>query len=147
MNDAPALTEAEWVDMLYTAPHPNDTLCGRLYAYERPEDRHLRGKIGYWRSVEKRMIRAQLAKEGWVGDWKDDKYIEFEISRRIVENHANDLTLREQQAAVRRQRPATVQPSNKFTEEEFERLAEHFAGANDPVSQSILAKAIQALKT
>lgn len=30
----------------------------------------------------------------------------------------------------------------EFTKEELERLVEHFAGANDPVAQSILAKAL-----
>ena len=32
-----------------------------------------------------------------------------------------------------------------FTKEEVERLIEHFAGANDPVAQSILAKALSGL--
>lgn len=32
-----------------------------------------------------------------------------------------------------------------FTKEELERLIEHFAGANDPVAQAILAKAGEAL--
>lgn len=33
-----------------------------------------------------------------------------------------------------------------FTKEEIERLIEHFAGANDPVAQSILSKALTVLQ-
>lgn len=42
---------------------------------------------------------------------------------------------------------ASVRPDRSlaFTVEEVERLIEHFAGANDPVAQSILAKALGAL--
>ncbi len=139
------VSESEWVDMLLTQPHPNDTLCGALFAYERPEDKPHRGRVGYWRLVEERMIRAQLEKEGWESDWKDGRLIYFEISNRIAQNHRNDVTFREQQELLRKYRPAKP-GSVAFTEEEFERLAEHFAGANDPVSQSILIKALDAIK-
>lgn len=44
--------------------HPNDTLNGKLLAWERPEDKHLRRKLGYWHMVEERMHIAQLEEQG-----------------------------------------------------------------------------------
>ena len=66
--------------------HPNDTLNGKLIAWERPDEQHLRGKLGYWRMVEERMIRAEIEAEG--GN-PDDR---FEIERRVTKNHTNDET-------------------------------------------------------
>lgn len=122
-----------------TAEH-NDTLGGLLYAHERPEERHLRRCTGYWQMVEERMIRDQLLADGW----PPEKYIGFEISRRVIENHRSDATYREiGEARAARQPP---RPDTRFTPEELERLLEHFAGANDPVAQSILAKALAGLE-
>lgn len=127
----------------FTAEH-NDTLGGLLYAHEREEEKHLRRCLGYWRMVEERMIRDQLAAEGW-HEANPGAWIGFEISRRVEANHRNDPTLREMQAA----RPIAVvrsaQAEQRFTVEEMERLSQHFAGANDPVAQSILAKALASL--
>lgn len=67
--------------------HPNDTLNGKLYAWERPEEKHLRRKLGYWHMVEERMHRAQLAAEGVPSDapgfW-------MHLARRIEETHKDD---------------------------------------------------------
>lgn len=121
-----------------TAEH-NDTLGGRLYAFERPNEKHLRRCTGYWQMVEERMIRDQLTAEGWRG------YMGTEISRRVIHNHRNDATYSEICEARRAAAPAAT-PSGHLTPEEMERLVEHFAGANDPVAQSILAKALASLK-
>jgi hypothetical protein len=122
-----------------TAEH-NDTLGGLLYAYERPEERHLRRRTGYWRMVEERMVRDQLIAEGWPAE----KYMGFEISRRVIANHKNDATYREIGEARAARQPPRV--DTRFSPEELERLIEHFAGANDPVAQSILAKALAGLE-
>lgn len=67
--------------------HPNDTLNGRLLAHELPEERHLRRKLGYWRHVEERVVRAELIAEGHdpnaLGFWS-------KLSARIIENHKDD---------------------------------------------------------
>lgn len=115
--------------------HPNDTLQGKLVdsEWERPEERHLRNKFGYWRMVEKRMIRAQIVAEG------GDPDNVFEVSRRVEQNHKHDLSLREWQALHPvKQGPKTS--SAYFTDEELMNLLDRYQGANDPVSQSILAK-------
>lgn len=71
--------------------HPNDTLGGKLLAFEREDEKHLRRKLGYWRMVEDRMVRDQLAAEGVTPDqwgfWS-------EISRRMVENHKDDASFK-----------------------------------------------------
>jgi hypothetical protein len=59
--------------------------------------------------------------------------------------HRNKPTLRERQAAWHARQPKTPGASLSFTWEELERIAEHFAGANDPVTASIAAKAQEAL--
>jgi len=122
--------------------HPNDTLNGKLLAWERPEDRHLRNKIGYWRMVEERMIRAELEAEGWTGgDWKDGRYIGFEISRRVMENHKNDPTLREMQEAARAAQPVTIRvPDIAFSMEELLDMREKYEGSNTEIGQGIHAK-------
>lgn len=87
------------------------------------------------------MIRADLAAEGWQ-DRNPESWIGFEISRRMIENHKGDATLREIQAAWPKPRPA----AEPWTREELERLVEHFSGANDPVALSIGGKAAAALE-
>lgn len=47
-----------------TSAQKNDTLNGLLYGHERPEEMHLRHKLGYWQMVETRMVREQLLAEG-----------------------------------------------------------------------------------
>lgn len=123
--------------------HPNDTLDGRLLAYEHADQKHLRDRLGYWQAVEKRMIRAQLAAEGW--DPKGHAF-EFEVSARQITNHAGDPSMRERQEAWRAALPflGHAPPSSALTPQEWEFLAAHFQGANHPLAQSILAKALAA---
>lgn len=114
----------------------NDTLDGLLFAHERPEEKHLRRKLGYWRMVEVRMIRAQIAAEAIT----DPLEVQFETVRRLANNHANDISFRE---SSRRHSPRDVlEPRERFTRKELQFLALHFAGANDPVAYSILVKAL-----
>ena len=127
--------------------HPNDTLQGKLVnsEWERDDEKHLRHKIGYWRMVEERMIRAEMIAEG---KNPDHMSFLFEISRRVQENHKNDPTLREQQAA-RRIVIAGIEvrmPNLNLTPEELDFLSEHFDGANDPVALSILGKVREAIE-
>ena len=91
----------------------------------------MRGRLGYWKMVEERMIRAELAAEGV-------KPSISELSRRRTLNHAGDASY----AEISRALAATARkaPSSEFTAEELAVLAERFAFANDPVSQSILSK-------
>ena len=58
--------------------------------------------------------------------------------------HRNKPTLRERQAQWKARQPV---PVAGFNVEELEHLAEHFAGANDPVGQSICAKAAAMVET
>lgn len=123
--------------------HPNDTLQGKLLEWEREDQKHLRSRFGYWRMVEERMVRYELEREGH--DPNEFGFI-FKVSKRITENHRNDPTLREQQAAARAaQGPVTPSEHASFTREELERLIEHFGMANDPVTLSIHSKAWAAL--
>lgn len=127
--------------------YKNNTLNGALLAWERPEERHLRHKFGYWNMVERRMIRAQLEAEGIEPD-------EFEIGKRIVANHAGDATYREIGDAWRAECEARARDafaaglsvrSIGLTRSELEFLAEHFDGANDPVAAAVLEKVRAAL--
>lgn len=114
----------------------NDTLNGRLFAYEREDQKHLRRSTGYWRMVEERMIRGELEAEG----------IEptvFAVSARVIENHRHDITYRE--TSRRFGKALGRAGAGVFTPEELRFLAAHFEGANDPTAQAILAKARQGL--
>lgn len=117
------------------AYHPNDTLNGRLFAYEREDEKHLRGKLGYWRMVEERMVRGEIEAEG------GDPTNIFEISRRITENHKNDPTFREQQEAQRAARPVRIAvPDITFSMEELLDMREKYEGSNTEIGQGIRAK-------
>ncbi len=127
----------------------NDTLSGRLLDWERPEDQHLRSKLGYWHMVEERMVRAELEAEGWTPPDPgflgiDDRTLtDFEVIRRIGENHRGDATYREISAALAsRSRRAERPPA--FTREQLARLVELHAGANDPVTAGV-AQVAQAM--
>lgn len=116
--------------------HPNDTLNGRLFAYELEDQKHLRHSTGYWRMVEERMIRSELEAEGV-------EPTVFRVSARVVENHRNDITYREtsRKFASRAHREA----NSLFSRDELTFLAAHFEGANDPTAQAILAKVREGL--
>lgn len=109
-----------------------ETLDGKLLEWEDKDQHHLRNAFGYWRMVEKRMIRAQITAEG--GD--PDAF--QAVSRRVDANHKDDPSLRERQKAqgllVRRA------GSTQLTGEELQFLADHFEGANDPLALEILRK-------
>lgn len=117
-----------------SAAERNDTLNGLLLQHERKEEMHLRNKFGYWRMVEKRMLREQLIAEGVT----DETELHFAIIRRVEQNHKNDITYKESSAAF--SAGAKVRPSTDFTREELEFLRDHFAMANDPTAVAILAK-------
>ena len=116
----------------------NDTLCGRLLDWVRPEDHEGEdppyGKFGFWRSVERRMIREEFRAE----HGRDPDYLEE--GQRITANHARDPSFRELQESDRVRAGATARPARReLSRDALERLQEHFAGANDPVAQEILA--------
>jgi hypothetical protein len=64
------------------------------------------------------------------------------IQRRL---HKYDPPLRVRQARAKAAAPPPAGSSEFLTWEELERLAEHFAGANDPIAISIGEKALAAL--
>lgn len=119
--------------------HPNDTLNGRLLAYEVPEERHLRRKLGYWHMVEERMVRAELVAEG-----KDPQAVDFWhlLSERIMANHRDDVSfkvsgmIRQQVAAERDHMVETA------TDECVQALRDIRDGYNDPrqLAADVLAK-------
>lgn len=113
----------------------NDTLGGWLLAWEREGEKHLRGKTGYWRHVEERMIRAILRFEGKVLEPGWDR---FEIAARVEANHRNDFTFREISAAISARATPAPPP---LTDEEWRYLADLLAMANDPIGRSIAEKA------
>jgi hypothetical protein len=123
--------------------HPNDTLNGKLLEHELEEEKHLRSKMGYWRMVEERMVCKELIAEGH--DPKEMGFY-FKIKQRVVENHRNDPTLRQQQEAARGGSAAPILSAAYFTVFELRHLIEHFAMANDPVAQEIDRKARVALR-
>ena len=115
----------------------NDTLSGRLYEFEREEEKHLRNSFGYWHMVEMRMIRNQMIAEGW--DPNDIRF-HVEASNRRDANHANDFS--SQECLGWATKFITRSSSNDFTREELQYLIERFEYANDEVGRSIHAKAL-----
>jgi hypothetical protein len=92
--------------------------------------------FGWAHNMEARAIRDHLISKG-----RDPNSIEhcFDISK-ISMRLARDYLRRKPKIGAR-VRIAAKRESNEFSMEELERLIEHFAGANDPVAQSILEKA------
>lgn len=93
-------------------------------------------KFGYACAVEKSEIASALRADGWTGI-----ALHFEIDRVYLERHKNRPSLRQRQDFWRAfaDPPKPVLPV--FTPEELARIAEHFAGANDALAQTIHAKA------
>lgn len=119
--------------------HPNDTLNGKLFAWEHDDQKHLRNCFGYWDMVEKRMVRAQLIAEGHN---PESPLFGAEMNARIAANHALDVSYRDTSRALlnaAQPAPPTLSPT------EWAFLAEHFQGANHPIAQAILAKALARL--
>lgn len=107
---------------------------GRPFGYAFIEERtriedHLRRKSGY---------RADMSS------------LEFQFRVRRIQDriHKYRPTMRERQQAWLARQAASLPKDTPvvFTAEELERLVEHFAGANDPVTVSIADKARQALE-
>lgn len=127
----------------------NDTLSGRLLEWERPEEHHLRSKLGYWRMVEERMVRAELEAAGWTPPPSKfegldaQTQIDFEVTRRIGENHRSDATYAEISAAAAARMTRSALPP-RFSREQLSRLVELHADANDPVTASV-AQVAQAM--
>lgn len=126
--------------------HLNDTLQGELVKWERPEDAHLRYKLGYWHMVEERKIRAELIEAG-----HDPAEIGFTflITKKRVENHANDETHREASerrwgvALARQQAEAQVELArDEATQDAIEALRRIRDGHNDPraLAMEVLAR-------
>lgn len=132
--------------------HANDTLNGRLYAYELEEEKHLRRKFGYWLHVEERMIREQLRAEGRPEADLPGHDLAFRklFDERRRENHKGDESYRETSQRLQRQwadderrRFAAGESERRasLSRAELELIVEHFQGANDPVALSLLRKA------
>lgn len=68
--------------------HPNDTLNGKLIAWELPEERHLRNRFGYWHNVEERMVEVCLAIEGITRE--TDRFFYNRVSQALMRNHRDD---------------------------------------------------------
>lgn len=124
--------------------HPNDTLNGKLLAWVRPGDEENRHRFGFWHMVEKRMIRAMIEAEG--GDPRDT----MEISKRLIENHKDDISHKDYQEQVLKPRWAAeararfdrgeTERKASFTKAELVWLVEHLEGTNDPLGGSVLSK-------
>lgn len=101
-----------------------------------PTSPHL--KFGYAKVMETRAIRARLIAEGVTDDWR----LHLAVEREYEAAHANDPTYAETSARLRAEAAARAFVAvETFTPEELLRIAEHFAGANDPVAQAIARKA------
>lgn len=106
-----------------------------------PDD--IRHKFGYAAMVEKDAIRAALQQGGLT-----DPALHFAVERAYCAAHANDPTYRETSARLSeqwREAAAARGAVIMFTWEELERLADLFAGANDPVTAGIADKAAAAV--
>lgn len=97
--------------------------------------------LGYAWHRERNEIRAHLRRRVW--RFGLDNLAAFRLEQRVdaIQRriHRNKPTFRERSAAFAARQP--VARREAFTPEELARIAEHFAGANDPIGQSILAKA------
>lgn len=104
--------------------------------------------FGWAHHEERRIIRAHLdRKYGRLepGTWDWSKR-ELETVARIQSRlHRHDKSFRELQAIYASGRPPQTEATVLFTFEELERLSDLFAGANDPLTASIAAKAAAAL--
>jgi hypothetical protein len=107
--------------------------------------------LGTAHHAERDLIRAHLRRRLWrfyvdeAGPGTPGMRLEARVDAIQRRLHKYDLTLRERQAIARAKAPPPAGTSEFFTWEEFDRLAEHFAGANDPVAIAIGEKALAAL--
>lgn len=101
---------------------------------------HLR--FGYKYNQECAAIRAELIAEGFD---ENDLGFSFKVSKRYMENHANDLTFKERQKIWLAEQAAKhpSKPMLEFTDEELAYLLERLAGVNDPIGMDILDKLLK----
>jgi hypothetical protein len=103
--------------------------------------------LGTAHHAERDRIRAHLRRRVWkfgLDQWRVAR-LEARVDAIQRRLHKYDLSLRERQAIARAKAPPPAGTSEFFTWEELDRLAEHFAGANDPVAIAIGEKALAAL--
>lgn len=104
------------------------------------------GKPFGWAHHEERdRIRAHLRRRHGYPARGYDAPLEFHVTRVQMRLHKYDPTFAERQRRARAAAPPPAGTDGFLTWEEWERLAEHFAGANDPVTASIAAKAAEAM--
>lgn len=101
--------------------------------------------LGWSHHQEREEIRAHLRRRIW--QFGFDHLASFRLEQRVsaiqARLHKNKPTYRERSAAFAAKARAIPDPVI-FTAEELERIAEHFAGANDPLAQAIHTKARRA---
>jgi hypothetical protein len=97
--------------------------------------------FGWTHHKERAIIREHLKRRGRWNDARDE-FLVTSIQQRL---HRYDKRYRELQELHAKARPPVSGASLGFTWEELERIAEHFAGANDPVTINIATKAKLAL--
>lgn len=118
--------------------------CGSPYRRDDPRFWLGRGSedvpgrsAGWAHNMERQAIRDHLKAKGRWNDATD----EFEVIR-IQHRIQRDYHRRKPPIGVRRRGPAPAPPPEDFTADELAMIAERFAGANDPLGQSIHAKAM-----
>lgn len=105
--------------------------------------------LGTAHHAERDRIRAHLRRRIWRFHFGPGISVAHRLESRVgaIQRrlHKYDPTLRERQAIARAKAPPPAATDVAFTWEELERLVEHFAGANDPVTAAIAAKAAASL--
>lgn len=121
--------------------HPNDTLNGKLLEHERPEEKHLRAKLGYWQMVEERVVRAQVAARGYDPDSAVGATMIAEIMR---DNHARDESYKvtserfsAKGAAAQQARFERDREIDAARDAAIQALRQIAAGHNDPMNLAI----------
>lgn len=120
------------------------TKCMGIIVYGRDDPRFWLGRgsedvpgksFGWAHNMERRAIREHLKSRG---RWRDARD-EFTVSK-IQQRLQREYHRRKPPIGVRRTEAGPARPE-PFTAEELAHIAEHFAGANDPLAQSIWRKA------
>lgn len=108
--------------------------------------------FGWAWNMERQAIREHLLARGWepTGEHAErfrDHLVESRVSAIQQRIHRYRPTLRERQLAARAAANLTTTGlvQDVFTPDELRAILDRFQGANDPLGQSILAKASRAL--
>lgn len=117
-----------------------DAISGPEFDEVKARFKHLRNRFGWQHLVETTYYRERALAEGC-----DPFGIQYEVSRRYVAAHANDMNLRERHAFFGVGRHRVAASPDAFTAEDLAFLIEHFEDANDPQAAAILAKATDQL--